>query len=219
MNAILLVSLLLATSQPPANVSGVSINALGCPSEADVAPELEVDSQPTRLSWTKLDVRTYAAVVPLTPGRHVIDARIAKCGRQFAVVVLPNHVHAVDAVLSAGRMVNSRRSMLAGVLPFAGSVVTLIDDENKERPLQVDGDAFYGDHLRPGKYTLSVRFPYSQAQARFSLQVNVSPCIVNVNIKQLKSAVGDSFWLTPRGQQFEPFWSKETVPTLSCASI
>ncbi len=215
-HAISLIAVLAATAvSSPVGTEMLTVDVLACPATAgNASPVVEAqiidaaDSSAKPLELHRNDDGMYRGATPVIPGHYVIGLRQGKiCRNSIDVTVLRGIPRTVGTVLLTIPTLFEYRSYLAGSLPMAGiSRAVLVDSAGREVPLELDRQAYYGEHLQPGKYLLELSVGEGSLLSRIPVEVANPGTIDNVGMAAFKRGLGFETRTFQKGTQWVPLW-------------
>lgn len=104
----------------------------------------------------------YRLIASVAPGDYFVHlvGHVKYCRADRQLVLLPGHTRHVLLIMDKSIVVTENSTSIAGSLPTEGLTVRVVSENGKEYPAEVDGDAYYLDALRRGKYCLRVGLGY-----------------------------------------------------------
>ena len=101
----------------------------------------------------------YTGHIKVSPGRYDVGARIqSRCFGAAEVTVLPAHDRDVNIEVGAEGAVWDAHAFLYGTLPFKGFAGGTLAGNFGEKAIEIDGQAYYAEHVSPGGYVLELSY-------------------------------------------------------------
>lgn len=153
----------------------------------------------------------YIAHTNIEPGHYAIAVQDGFCRDQLIFTVLPDRQRSIGFVLADhGRAHHDAHAFLAGTLPMTGfSSASLVSGNGVQVPLILDNDAYYGEHLLDGTYTLVLYLPEQNLECRIPVTISGSGSIVNISAGEITKYIGYLLRYHGKPDGFELLYHKE----------